>query len=61
MKQFFAQKDKTFWEDGIMKLPEKWQKIIEQDDEYVSIKFLVKMKNVSFILTWKIKGTFWLT
>ena len=51
MKQFFAQKDKTFWEDGIMKLPEKWQKIIEQDDEYVSIKFLVKMKNVSFILT----------
>ena len=25
LEQFFAQKDK-FWEDGIMKLPEKWQK-----------------------------------
>ena len=33
MEQFFAQKDKTFWEDGIMKLPEKWQKIAEQNDE----------------------------
>ena len=26
----FAQKDKKFWEDGIMKLPEKWQKAVEQ-------------------------------
>ena len=26
LEQFFAQKDKKFWEDGIMKLPEKWQK-----------------------------------
>ena len=25
-EQFFAQKDKKFWEDGIMKLREKWQK-----------------------------------
>jgi len=24
-----AQKDKKFWEDGIMKLPEKWQKMLE--------------------------------
>ena len=23
LEQFFAQKDKKFWEDGIMKLPEK--------------------------------------
>ena len=29
LEQFFAQKDKTFWEDGIMKLPEKWQKVVE--------------------------------
>ena len=35
MKQFFAQKDKTFWEDGIMKLPEKWQKVVEQKGEQV--------------------------
>ena len=34
LEQFFAQKDKKFWEDGIMKLPEKWQKVVEQNDEY---------------------------
>ena len=26
---------KKFGEDGIMKLPEKWQKIVEQNSEYV--------------------------
>ena len=46
---FFSQKDKKFWEDGIMKLPEKWQKLVEQKG--CSMKFLVKMKNVSFIFT----------
>ena len=35
LEQFFAQKDKMFWEDGIMKLPEKWQKVVEQNSEYV--------------------------
>ena len=35
LEQFFAQKDKKFWEDGIMKLPEKWQKVVEQKAEYV--------------------------
>ena len=35
LEQFFAQKDKKFWEDGIMKLPEKWQKVVEQNGEYV--------------------------
>ena len=34
-----------------MKLPEKWQKIVEQNGENYLIKFLVKMKNVSFIFT----------
>ena len=24
-----------FWEDGIMKLPGKWQKVVEQNGEYV--------------------------
>ena len=33
--QVFAQEDKKFWEDGIMKLPEKWQKVVEQKGEYV--------------------------
>ena len=35
LEQFFAQKDKKFWEDGIMELPEKWQKVLEQKSEYV--------------------------
>ena len=33
--QFFAQKDKKFWEYAIMKLPERWCKIVEQNGEYV--------------------------
>ena len=36
MELFFAQKDKKFWEDEIMKLPEKWQKVMEQNDEYLA-------------------------
>ena len=35
LEQFFAQKGKKFWEDGVMKLPEKWQKVVEQKCEYV--------------------------
>ena len=35
LEEFFAQKDKKFWEDGIMKLPEKWQKVAERKGEYV--------------------------
>ena len=35
LKPFFAQKDKKFWEDVITKLPEKWQKAVEQKGEYV--------------------------
>ena len=34
LEQFFAQKNKTFWEDRIMKLPEKWLKVVEQNSEY---------------------------
>ena len=31
LEQFFAQKDKKFWQDGIMKLSGKWQKVVEQN------------------------------
>ena len=34
LEQFFAQKDK-FWEDKIMKLPEKWQNVVEQNEYLV--------------------------
>ena len=31
LKEYFAQKDKKFWEDGIMKLPERLQKVVAQN------------------------------
>ena len=27
--------DKTFWEDGVMKMPERLQKAVEQNGEYI--------------------------
>ena len=33
--QFFASKNQTFYESGIMKLSEKWQKVIEQNGQYI--------------------------
>ena len=33
LEQFFAQKDKKFWEGGSMKLPEQWQDVMEQNSE----------------------------
>ena len=35
LEQFFAPKDKKLWEDGVVKLPERWQKAVEQNGEYV--------------------------
>lgn len=33
--QFFADKDRSFYERGIMKLIERWQKVIEQNGQYI--------------------------
>ena len=35
LEQFFAQKDKKFWKDGIVKLTENWHKVVKQNSEYV--------------------------
>ena len=35
LEQFCVQKDKKFWEDGIMNLPERQQKVVEQNGLYV--------------------------
>ena len=32
--QFFASKNQTFYECGIIKLTERWQKVIEQNGQY---------------------------
>ena len=34
--QFFASRNKTFNESGIMKLTERWQKVIEQNCQYIT-------------------------
>ena len=33
--QFFASKNQTFYGRGIMKLTERWQKIIKQNGQYI--------------------------
>ena len=33
--QFFASKNQTFYESGIMKLTERWKMVIEQNDQYI--------------------------
>lgn len=33
--QFFANKDKSFYERGILKLTERWKKVIEQNGAYI--------------------------
>ena len=35
LEQFFAQKGEKFWEDRIMKLPEKLLKAVEQSIKYI--------------------------
>ena len=35
LDKFLAEKDGKFYERGIMKLPERWQKIIEQNGQYI--------------------------
>ncbi|GFU79935.1 mariner Mos1 transposase [Trichonephila clavipes] len=34
LDQFFASKGQTFYERGIMLLPERWQKVLDQNDQY---------------------------
>ena len=41
-------KIKKFWEDGIMKLPEKWQKVVKQKGEYVFNKVLGESEKCVF-------------
>ena len=39
--QIFVDKDQKFYERGIMKLPERWQKAIEQSGKYTGKKMLL--------------------
>jgi len=35
LDKFLAEKDGKFYERSIMKLPERWQKVIEQNGQYI--------------------------
>lgn len=35
LEKFFAEKDRSFFVRAIMKLPERWKKVIEQDGQYI--------------------------
>jgi len=35
LEKFFAEKLERFWKDGIFKLPERWRKVVEQNDTYI--------------------------
>ena len=44
-----------------MKLPEKWQKVVEQKGEYIVNKVLGENEKCVFYSWLKTKGTFWPT
>ena len=58
--QFSVNKDQKFYERGMIKLPERWQKVIEQNGKYIIdwSSFLVLKKNV-FNLCKRIGNYFW--
>ncbi|CAK1598237.1 unnamed protein product [Parnassius mnemosyne] len=35
LDQFFASKHQKFYERGIMLLPERWQKVLDQNGQYI--------------------------
>ena len=59
LEQFFAQREKKFWEDGIMKLPERWQKVKKQNGEYVIHKVIGENEKCAFYFCFKTEQTFW--
>ena len=60
LKHFFALKDKKVWEDGTMKLPGKWQKVVEQNGKLFN-KIHGESENyvLFFFFNLKTKGCFW--
>ena len=38
--QFFANRNQKFYERGIMMLPERWQKVIDQNEQYITEKII---------------------
>ena len=60
LEQFFAKKDKKFCKDRIMKLPEKWQKVVEKRVNTLFNKVLGENEKCVFYFYLKTEGTFWL-
>ena len=66
-EQFLLKKIKKFWKDGIMKLPDKWQKIVEYngtlfnkvlgENEKCTFYFYLKKNQRKFLASPKIHNT----
>jgi len=50
LSQFFANRNEGFYERGIMKLPSKWQQIIEQNGAFDLNRIILTMLNKAFNL-----------
>jgi len=58
LDQFFASKEQKFYERGIMLLPEKWQKVLDQNGQYIIQKNLFTIRKSSFIFIKKKRNYF---
>ena len=56
--QFFASKNQTFYESGIMNLTERWQKVIEQYGQYIIDKCLLFILMNLLWKSWKKRNYF---
>ncbi|KOX74784.1 Histone-lysine N-methyltransferase SETMAR [Melipona quadrifasciata] len=53
--QFLAGKNQKFYEHGIMTLPERWQKVIDKNGQYLN-KVIFLSKNFEFSFLFKIRN-----
>lgn len=58
LEQFMTQKDLKFWECGVMKLPPRWWKVVEQNWHIYSLE---KKKKFYVQLSQYCTGCYWLT
>ena len=58
LQQFFAQKNKKFLEDGIMKLPEKWQKVMNKTVNALLTKVLGENEKICLLFLLKNQRNF---
>ena len=53
LEEYFKNKPREFWKNGIMRLPERWQKVVEKDHTLFKKG---AQKEMYFILTFYLKN-----